>query len=85
MSSTWFFAAFSAALVVSALAGPRAGRTVDAVGGREVLAVSNVISVLDQGYGHCAREERRMHQAGGDGAQRDHADEVGEKTESGED
>jgi len=43
MSSTWFFAAFSAALVVSALVGPRAGRTVDAVGGREVLAVSNLI------------------------------------------
>ena len=43
MSSTWFFAAFSAALVVSALVGPRAGRTVDAIGGREVLAVSNVI------------------------------------------
>ena len=43
MSSTWFFAAFSASLVVSALVGPRAGRTVDAVGGREVLAISNVI------------------------------------------
>jgi predicted MFS family arabinose efflux permease len=43
MSSTWFFAAFSAALVVSALVGPKAGRTVDAIGGREVLAVSNVI------------------------------------------
>ena len=43
MSSTWFFAAFSAALVVSALVGPRAGRTVDAIGGREVLAVSNVV------------------------------------------
>src|SRR5262245_66244693 len=43
MSSTWFFAAFSAALVVSALVGPRAGRTVDAVGGREVLALSNLI------------------------------------------
>lgn len=43
MSSTWFFAAFSAALVISALVGPRAGRTVDAIGGREVLAVSNVI------------------------------------------
>ena len=43
ISSTWFFAAFSAALVVSAVVGPRAGRTVDAVGGREVLAVSNVI------------------------------------------
>jgi hypothetical protein len=31
MSSTGFFAAFSAALVVSALVGPRAGRTVVAV------------------------------------------------------
>src|SRR5215813_12395493 len=43
MSSRWFFAAFSAALVVSALVGPRVGRTVDAVGGREVLATSNLI------------------------------------------
>src|SRR5262249_22566337 len=43
ISSTWFFAAFSAALVVSAMVGPRAGRTVDAVGGRAVLAASNVI------------------------------------------
>ena len=43
MSNTWFFAAFSGALVVSAVVGPRAGRTVDAVGGREVLAASNVI------------------------------------------
>src|SRR5262245_63008579 len=43
VSSTWFFAAFSGALVVSALVGPRVGRTVDAMGGREVLAVSNVI------------------------------------------
>ncbi len=40
MSSTWFFAAFSAALVVSALAGPRAGRTVDTVSLRIVKAVS---------------------------------------------
>ena len=43
ISSTWFFAAFSAALVVSALVGPRAGRTVDAIGGRGVLVISNVI------------------------------------------
>jgi predicted MFS family arabinose efflux permease len=42
-SSTWFFAAFSAALVVSAMVGPRAGRSVDAIGGRAVLAVSNLI------------------------------------------
>jgi predicted MFS family arabinose efflux permease len=43
MSSTWFFAAFSFALVVSAMVGPRAGRKVDAIGGRGVLAASNVI------------------------------------------
>jgi hypothetical protein len=36
MSSTWFFAAFSAQLVVSAVVGPRAGRTVDAIGGRRI-------------------------------------------------
>jgi predicted MFS family arabinose efflux permease len=41
--STWFFAAFSGSLVVAALVGPRVGRTVDAIGGREVLAVSNVV------------------------------------------
>lgn len=46
MSSTWFFAAFSAALVISALVGPRAGRTVDTIGGREVLAASNVIIAI---------------------------------------
>lgn len=46
MTSSWFFAAFSAALVVSALVGPRVGRTVDAIGGREVLAAPNVIIAL---------------------------------------
>jgi MFS-type transporter involved in bile tolerance (Atg22 family) len=49
MSSTWFFAAFSAALVVSALVGPRAGRTIDAVGGRGVLAASNLIFAVGLG------------------------------------
>lgn len=43
ISSTWFFAAFSSSLVISALIGPRVGRTVDAIGGREVLAVSNIV------------------------------------------
>jgi predicted MFS family arabinose efflux permease len=43
ISSTWFFAAFSGALVISAMVGPWAGRTVDAIGGREVLAGSNVV------------------------------------------
>ena len=43
ISSTWFFAAFSASLLIAALIGPRVGRTIDAYGGREVLAVSNIV------------------------------------------
>lgn len=43
ISSTWFFAAFSASLLISALIGPRVGRTIDTYGGREVLALSNVV------------------------------------------
>ncbi|MGD9804138.1 MAG: MFS transporter [Hyphomicrobiaceae bacterium] len=42
-STTGVFAAFSASLLISALLGPRVGRTIDAFGGREVLAVSNLI------------------------------------------
>lgn len=42
-SSTSVFAAFSAALLISALLGPRVGRTIDRFGGREVLAASNLI------------------------------------------
>jgi predicted MFS family arabinose efflux permease len=41
--STWFFAAFSCSLVVAAMVGPRVGRTIDAIGGREILAASNVV------------------------------------------
>ncbi|WP_395668147.1 MFS transporter [Rhodoferax sp.] len=40
------FAAFSVALVVSAILGPRAGRAIDAWGGRPVLAVSNLVFAL---------------------------------------
>lgn len=43
VSSNWFFAAFSAALVVSGLLGPRVGRQIDRVGGRSVLSASNLI------------------------------------------
>ena len=43
ISPTTIYAAFSAALLVSALFGPRVGRTIDNFGGREVLAVSNLI------------------------------------------
>ena len=43
VSSNWIFAAFSAALVISGLLGPRIGRQIDLVGGRQVLSASNVI------------------------------------------
>jgi MFS family permease len=42
VSSNWIFAAFSAALVVAALLGPRVGREIDLVGGRSVLSISNL-------------------------------------------
>jgi predicted MFS family arabinose efflux permease len=40
--TSWFFGAFSAALLVAAVLGPRIGRTIDALGGRWVLSASNV-------------------------------------------
>jgi predicted MFS family arabinose efflux permease len=43
VSSNWIFAAFSAALVISALLGPRVGRQIDLVGGRSVLSISNLL------------------------------------------
>jgi predicted MFS family arabinose efflux permease len=43
VSSNWIFAAFSASLVISALLGPRVGRQIDLVGGRQVLSVSNLV------------------------------------------
>ena len=42
ISSNWIFGAFSASLVISALLGPRIGRQIDLVGGRQVLSVSNL-------------------------------------------
>ena len=43
ISSNWFFAAFSASLVISGLLGPRVGRQIDRVGGRQVLCMSNLL------------------------------------------
>jgi predicted MFS family arabinose efflux permease len=43
ISSNWFFAAFSASLVISGLLGPRVGRQIDRVGGRQVLCLSNIV------------------------------------------
>jgi len=43
VSSNWIFGAFSASLVISALLGPVIGRTIDHIGGRQVLSLSNLI------------------------------------------
>ncbi|HVX78948.1 MAG TPA: MFS transporter [Bradyrhizobium sp.] len=43
VSSNWIFGAFSASLVISALLGPAIGRTIDRIGGRQVLSLSNLI------------------------------------------
>src|SRR5260370_28527046 len=42
VSWNWIFGAFSASLVISALLGPRVGRQIDLVGGRQVLSISNL-------------------------------------------
>jgi MFS family permease len=43
ISTNWFFAAFSGSLVISGLLGPRIGRQIDRVGGRQVLCASNIV------------------------------------------
>ena len=43
ISTNWFFAAFSGSLVISGLLGPRVGRQIDRVGGRQVLCASNIL------------------------------------------
>lgn len=46
VSTSSIYAAFTAALLVAAVLGPRVGRTIDLLGGREVLAVSNVLFTI---------------------------------------
>jgi MFS family permease len=43
LSPSWVFAAFSASLLIAALAGPKVGRVIDRHGGRGVLVFSNVV------------------------------------------
>ena len=43
VSPNWVFGAFSASLVLAALLGPRIGRQIDLVGGRNVLSLSNLV------------------------------------------
>jgi predicted MFS family arabinose efflux permease len=42
ISTNWIFGAFSASLVISAMLGPRIGRQIDLVGGRQVLSASSL-------------------------------------------
>jgi predicted MFS family arabinose efflux permease len=42
ISANWIFGAYSGALVIAGLLGPRIGRQIDRVGGRPVLSISNV-------------------------------------------
>jgi MFS family permease len=43
LSHAWFFGTFSAALLLSGLLGPLAGRMIDRHGGRDVLAATNLV------------------------------------------
>jgi MFS family permease len=43
LSRVWVFAAFSASLLITAVAGPAVGRVIDRHGGRGVLTASNVV------------------------------------------
>jgi MFS family permease len=46
VSPPWVFAAFSLAMILSAIVGPWGGRRIDRFGGRDVLVVSNVVFAL---------------------------------------
>lgn len=46
VSVSTVFAAFSVGLVITGILGPRAGRAIDRLGGRPVLALSNVVFAL---------------------------------------
>ncbi len=43
LSRSWFFGIFSAAMLLSGLLGPMAGRMIDRHGGRDVLACTNLV------------------------------------------
>lgn len=45
LTANWLFGAFSAALVISGVIGPGVGRQLDLIGGRWILAASNVFFV----------------------------------------
>jgi enamine deaminase RidA (YjgF/YER057c/UK114 family) len=49
VSANWLFGAYSAALAVAAVLGPRVGRKIDRVGGRPVLSLSNLMLAVGLG------------------------------------
>jgi predicted MFS family arabinose efflux permease len=46
LSTNWIFGIFSASLILTAVMGPKVGRTIDAWGGNGVLAASNLLFAL---------------------------------------
>src|SRR5215813_6450579 len=55
ISANWIFGAYSGALVIAGLLGPRIGRQIDRVGGRPVLSLSNLslaFGLLLLGFAH---------------------------------
>ena len=55
VSAATVFAAFSVGLVISAFLGPSAGRAIDSMGGRPVLAISNLVfatGLVALGFSH---------------------------------
>ncbi|MBV8190811.1 MAG: MFS transporter [Alphaproteobacteria bacterium] len=46
LSTNWIFGVFSGSLVLTAVMGPKVGRTIDALGGNGVLAGSNLLFAL---------------------------------------
>lgn len=60
VAPTRVFAAFSLALVISAVVGPRAGRAIDELGGRTVLLATSVLFALGLAGLGLARSEWQM-------------------------
>lgn len=54
LTRTWFYGSVSAALLLSGLLGPVAGRMIDRCGGRDILTASNLVFAAGLGLLSCA-------------------------------